>query len=169
MTQRERNLKRYWTDPERERQYARNHRLVDPQKHKEIHQRSYIKHQDARRAGCRAYYCLHRDAIIQRTLRNKRLNRLRCRATEAKRRARANASCSQYTRHDVAVLFRAQLRACYWCGQKLTTRYEVDHVQPLAKGGSNGPENIVLSCRSCNRRKGTQDVAAFLQRQAAFP
>lgn len=31
---------------------------------------------------------------------------------------------------------------------------EFDHVVPEFRGGSNDPENIVLSCRPCNRRKG---------------
>lgn len=32
-------------------------------------------------------------------------------------------------------------------------RYHVDHVHPIAKGGSNGRENIVLACRKCNLSK----------------
>lgn len=30
---------------------------------------------------------------------------------------------------------------------------ELDHVYPESKGGGNGPDNIVLACRPCNRAK----------------
>ena len=30
---------------------------------------------------------------------------------------------------------------------------EIDHVVPLARGGSNRLENLQLLCRDCNRRK----------------
>lgn len=34
------------------------------------------------------------------------------------------------------------------------TRYAgVDHVVPLVKGGSNGPDNLVIACSTCNLRK----------------
>ena len=42
---------------------------------------------------------------------------------------------------------------CYWCGSKVGQHCHVDHVIPLSKGGSNGPENIVISCVACNLRK----------------
>jgi 5-methylcytosine-specific restriction endonuclease McrA len=33
---------------------------------------------------------------------------------------------------------------------------EVDHIVPLAKGGSNELENVQLLCRTCNRSKGAR-------------
>lgn len=34
------------------------------------------------------------------------------------------------------------------------SEYHVDHVIPLVQGGSNGPENLVISCPLCNVSKG---------------
>lgn len=31
---------------------------------------------------------------------------------------------------------------------------EIDHVVPEFHGGTSDPENLVLACRPCNRRKG---------------
>lgn len=36
---------------------------------------------------------------------------------------------------------------------------EIDHIQPESNGGSNEAENIQLSCRSCNRKKGANTSA----------
>jgi 5-methylcytosine-specific restriction endonuclease McrA len=32
-------------------------------------------------------------------------------------------------------------------------RFEIDHIIPLAKDGSNGLDNLQLTCRRCNRSK----------------
>lgn len=41
---------------------------------------------------------------------------------------------------------------CRYCGQR-GGRLECDHVVPLAKGGSNDPENLTTACMPCNRSK----------------
>ena len=33
---------------------------------------------------------------------------------------------------------------------------EIDHVVPESAGGSSEAENLVLACRSCNRKKGAR-------------
>lgn len=39
--------------------------------------------------------------------------------------------------------------------------FEVDHIIPCAKGGSNDPDNLCLACGPCNRRKAKRDVETF--------
>lgn len=51
---------------------------------------------------------------------------------------------------------------CYYCKKTviLTDSYNrdihFDHLIPIAHGGSNDPTNFVLSCSSCNSKKGTE-------------
>lgn len=56
-------------------------------------------------------------------------------------------------------LFRLQRSTCQHCGQTTQTqRIEIDHVIPVALGGTNAFENLQLLCRPCNRRKGSRLV-----------
>ena len=43
---------------------------------------------------------------------------------------------------------------CVACGA--TEDLTIDHIVPLAAGGSNDPANLQVLCRLCNLRKGTQ-------------
>lgn len=40
---------------------------------------------------------------------------------------------------------------------------ELDHVVAESAGGPTDAENIVLACRSCNRRKGVRHADSFYQ------
>ncbi|PZU95893.1 MAG: HNH endonuclease [Leptolyngbya sp.] len=55
------------------------------------------------------------------------------------------------------VAARAGHRCEYCCAPELVfnCQFEVEHIIPLAKGGSNQDDNLALACRSCNLRKGT--------------
>jgi 5-methylcytosine-specific restriction endonuclease McrA len=57
-----------------------------------------------------------------------------------------------YQRARRVVLEAAGWR-CQWpgCSNRATT---VDHVTPLAYGGSNDPANLRASCQACNSRGG---------------
>ena len=85
-----------------------------------------------------------------------------------RRRARKLAAGGTHTASDIKSQYRRQKGRCYWgsrvnpeCTQTLTRGYHVDHVIPLAAGGSNGPENLVLACPSCNQRKGAKHPMDF--------
>lgn len=78
------------------------------------------------------------------------------RAVKARRRARENASPTHYTAADVKRQYNAQKGRCYYCGCSVKSNFHVDHVIPLSRGGSNGPENIVIACQPCNKSKGAK-------------
>jgi hypothetical protein len=78
-------------------------------------------------------------------------------AKKAKRRARKLAAEGSYSAADVKQLRAEQNDRCAFCRSALGGKGHVDHVQPLAKGGSNGPDNLQLLCRTCNLSKGAKD------------
>jgi hypothetical protein len=52
-------------------------------------------------------------------------------------------------------------RSCIYCDET-TIPFEVDHVIPRSKGGSNQFANLVCSCVGCNRRKSNRSIEEFL-------
>jgi 5-methylcytosine-specific restriction endonuclease McrA len=55
-----------------------------------------------------------------------------------------------------------QQKVCHWCAAKCDP-YEIDHRVPLSKGGKHEARNLVISCRTCNRRKGARCPLEFAQ------
>lgn len=74
--------------------------------------------------------------------------------------ARLRGNGGRHSAADIANLLRRQGGICTGCKADISKSFEVDHIMPLSKGGSNGPENLQLLCRSCNRRKGAKVLAA---------
>lgn len=43
---------------------------------------------------------------------------------------------------------------CHYCGERFSpSQLTMDHVVPLARGGTSAQGNIVAACRACNRDK----------------
>lgn len=78
------------------------------------------------------------------------------RAERLRRSTRLAEAEGTHTAEDILLQFKAQKGLCWWCGKELLDEYETDHVIPLARGGSNAAENIVVACPHCNRSKGTK-------------
>lgn len=57
-------------------------------------------------------------------------------------------------------------RQCVYCGAK-DVPFQVEHIYPRAKGGSNSITNLTLSCEKCNIKKGTKDIKDFLKKDTA--
>lgn len=67
-------------------------------------------------------------------------------------------------------VFKRDHFTCQYCGRKSPdVILEVDHIVPVAEGGTNDIINLVTSCRDCNRGKGKRkldDNAAVLKQRA---
>lgn len=46
---------------------------------------------------------------------------------------------------------------CFYCGCE-EGPFEIDHVFPWSRGGGHTFENLVVSCRPCNRSKGSKTI-----------
>lgn len=76
------------------------------------------------------------------------------------RRARKLNAEGKHTADEVRLIFQSQRGLCANCKTKLSTdgdnKYHIDHVMPLALGGSNWPENLQCLCHKCNLSKGSK-------------
>jgi 5-methylcytosine-specific restriction endonuclease McrA len=62
-------------------------------------------------------------------------------------------------------VFQRDQYRCQGCGRGRTeTVLQVDHIIPLAKGGSNDLSNLQTLCQTCNGRKGAKLDHRFRRR-----
>lgn len=80
------------------------------------------------------------------------------------RRSRKKGNGGHYTVNDVGKIRALQRNKCAYCKGSIKTRYEIDHIVALSKGGSNEPKNLQLLCPSCNARKWNKDPIDFAQK-----
>ena len=61
-------------------------------------------------------------------------------------------------------LFKKRCYYCGWSAQNLLdslANFEIEHLTPLSRGGSEAPENLVQACRWCNRQKGDKTESEY--------
>lgn len=138
----------------------------------EYHRRYYIDHSEKLKQSNRLWHTNNRQEANQRSRQwysanpdkareNKRRwirdnpekHREVRRAKEQRRRARKHNAEGTHTAADIQAQYERQNGRCYYCGLKVGKKYHVDHVTPLSRGGSDGPENLVVTCGGCNLRK----------------
>lgn len=107
-----------------------------------------VAHLEESRRQDRVYYANNRDKF--RVLNNRRRMRER--------------DAGSHTASEIREQYRRQGGRCHWCGDKAGLDYHVDHVIPVSKGGSNGPDNLVIACPTCNLRKGSKLPHEFSDR-----
>lgn len=57
-------------------------------------------------------------------------------------------------------VFKRDMFTCQYCGRKAPdVVLEIDHIKPVAKGGTNHITNLVTSCFECNRGKGDRELS----------
>ncbi len=81
---------------------------------------------------------------------------------------------------DIRGMHEKQQGRCYYCDAALfpfgrwpkstmfpeARCYQVEHAQPVSRGGTNAPDNLRLSCEECNRHKGMLTEAEFVAARA---
>jgi 5-methylcytosine-specific restriction endonuclease McrA len=100
------------------------------------------------RLGDEAYSA--RRAAYNRKHRSKDATKLLRRVECARRRARERGAAGWFTRAQMLARVAYFGYRCWMCGGAWES---IDHVIPLAKGGSNWPANLRPACQPCNARK----------------
>jgi 5-methylcytosine-specific restriction endonuclease McrA len=141
---------------------ARKYDRAHPDAHKKWKAENLDKVNEARRAyyqsnaekekiACRLWAEKNPDAVRTKTLNYQ---------------ARKKGAEGNHTAKDIKALYAAQSGACVYCRADLNEGFHVDHIVPLARGGSNWITNLQLTCGYCNRSKGAIDPIEFERRRA---
>lgn len=80
---------------------------------------------------------------------------------ERNRNAIKKNSSGSHTAAEIKLIFESQRGLCASCPNKLfrsgKNKFHVDHIMPLAKGGTNDRYNLQCLCPTCNMRKHAKD------------
>ena len=93
-------------------------------------------------------------------------------AAQVRRRTRkSNAYVADVTATDIARMKKqsAGLCAAPWCNAPLSDGYHIDHIMPLAKGGTHEPGNVQLLCAHCNMTKHAKHPDDWLKEHGELP
>lgn len=88
------------------------------------------------------------------------------------RREREINAGGSFTADDIAMKLSEQCNYCFWCSDDMEDKPTIDHFIPLARGGSNCPDNIVMACSWCNCSKGSKmpdEFRIYLQKRRPKP
>lgn len=165
--------------------WQRKYRQEHKERVKEHGHRYYIEHREQIALRAKAYTARHRGAVKEYRRRYGELNaeRLRAQRKEWKethrtkvladavlatrnRRARLRRAEGRHTHDDIRRLYQSQRAQCVLCDISLRQGYEVDHIVPVSRGGSNWPSNLQLLCRTCNRKKADKLTLEATKREA---
>lgn len=85
------------------------------------------------------------------------------RVNDQNRRARKIIKGGKLSQGLSAKLFILQKGKCPCCKQNLGDDFHLDHIVPLAIGGTNTDDNIQLLRQHCNNKKGKKHPVEFMQ------
>lgn len=125
-------------------------RLANPEKSKQVQAESQKRHVAKDKAAFLAKKQVWRDN-----------NRVQMRANKLRRRARGGGY-HPFTAAEISVLWHKTKGVCVYCrislgfGPADASKYEIDHLHPLSKGGTNEMHNLQCICPSCNRKKSAK-------------
>lgn len=138
-------------------------RKRNPQRAKELGVLYAERHPERVRAAHKSWMASHAESMRAHRTTWKKANPEAVRASGANRRARERKLGGKYSAADVRWLFKCQGGRCAhsWCRVALKAGYHVDHVMPVARGGSNERRNLQLLCPKCNCSKSSKHPIEF--------
>lgn len=146
---------RYNQHLEEKREYARQYAAAHREQKREYSRKYYALHRDRYCENSRKYRNSHPEKR-RKDFRAWRLaNPDKVKARINRRRALKQGAKGSNVFFNEKAQLKRQKGCCAYCGEKMT-KYHIEHVIPLSRGGSDHPDNKVLACPSCNLSKGNK-------------
>lgn len=154
-----------WRTENRERYNAnkREYRANHLEQKREQSKRHYIRHREKKLAAQAAYILAHPERKKLASDKWKGNNKHMLRIYSHTRRARKLEAGGKLSHNISKRLFALQNGRCACCGAPLGERYHLDHIMPLALGGSNSDDNVQLLTPKCNQSKSAKHPIDFMQ------
>lgn len=115
-----------------EKRYAASYAIVENMTPERRAQRS---------ASIKRTYAKNREVLIE-----------KAKARKAQRRAAEGI----FSKNDIERILALQKGKCAECSVVLSGKYHIDHIMPIALGGTNWPKNLQCLCAPCNLKKNAK-------------
>lgn len=160
----EKSAKYRLENPERAKACVAKWNAENPEKAKAAHAKVYAANVDKIKAQVANWKSANPDKAKASAAKWKASNPESCRVYSHNRRARKRKNGGKLSSGISERLFKLQRGKCACgCGQSLGDDYHLDHIMPLALGGSNTDENIQLLTATCNMQKNAKHPIDFMQ------
>lgn len=136
-----------------------------PEKVRQYWEDSIARHPERKRKQKAASQRRNRAAANERNRRYAQRHPQRLRIRCLNRWAMFKEADGHFTQKDIERIYKEQHGRCAYCGITLYDDYEIDHIHPLTKGGSNWPDNLAVSCPSCNSSKNNYTIEEWQERR----
>ncbi|HDR9497060.1 TPA: HNH endonuclease [Burkholderia cepacia] len=139
----------------------------DREKKREYNARKYRENPTRYVESIKRWVAANPDRVKEKSARWRERNPEAKRADTQRNRAQRKGVEGRFTAMDVKRLFERQRGKCACCATPLSKQcgtrkaFHVDHIIPIAGGGTNWPHNLQLLCPLCNLKKGAKDPFEF--------
>lgn len=160
-----------YKDIEKRRKNEAERRKRNPEKFKANERRWLAKNPEYTKKKCAAFRIRNPDYAKKKCLEWRQKNaekaklyraewkrKNRARSTEYERRRKLARGSENLAAHYEFIL--SQATHCTYCGCLLAEK-QVDHIQPLSRGGKHVKENLAVTCVTCNLTKNDKIMAEF--------
>lgn len=135
----------------------------NPERHKKLKAADYQRHKNKRLATMKRWRENNPDIVQAGYLAKVAANPEQYRTYKRNYKVRRRLASGTHTGDDIFAILKAQKSRCAYCRVKLGSKYHVDHIVALAKGGSNDRRNLQVLCQPCNQSKSAKDPIVFAQ------
>lgn len=157
--------KKRYTDENRAAIYdvQRSWRAQNPERVKRNKAADHARHKAERLVTMKRWRIANADKVREGQARKVAADPAKYRAYARNYKIRKRGAPGSHTGEDVIAILKAQRGKCAYCRIVLKSKYHVDHILALSKGGSNDRSNIQILCQPCNQSKSSKDPIVFAQ------
>jgi 5-methylcytosine-specific restriction endonuclease McrA len=148
-------------NPERTREYRRRSRAKHPNRDREY----YEKNKAILIPKMVEYNRKNKEAYLKKMRAWRKANPEKVQVWVRNRRAKLKGLAGTHTIEDILSLMDSQRGKCVYCRVDISKSYQVDHIVPVARGGSNDKGNLQLLCKACNLDKRAKDPLEYQRKR----
>lgn len=145
-------------------QHSKRGRIDNPGRHAAYQRAARQRDPSKNQAATRKYRAKNPTKVLESTRQWRNANwgkyLFLSRIYSSVRRAKKTDNGGSFTVSDVDLIYESQGGKCIVCGS--AEHLELDHIIPIARGGSSAPSNLQLLCLHCNRSKRDKTMEEFL-------